>query len=150
MCDLCITVDHRLLRSKSSDSSVMFPWSPVLFIDDIFYFFFMFQLLFVLEPTSYCRNSTMSKLCTAVLKFEPRSTDELGLTGFISTNRTNRGRGGSNFPIFVVKLFSALHVSIFQSFSALISFSCWVVFIIINMIIVMIIIIAAAAALWLL
>lgn len=37
----------------------------------LFVFVFPLILTFVLEPTSYCRNSTMSKLCTAVLKFEP-------------------------------------------------------------------------------
>lgn len=88
MCDLCITVDQKLLHSKSSSSSFMFLWSSVLFINGIF---FMFPLLFVLEPTSYCRNSTMPDLCTAVLKFEPWLSDKPGLTGLISTNRTNQG-----------------------------------------------------------
>lgn len=146
---------------KSPFSSFMFLWSSVLLIrfDSFFLFFLCFHsysLLFLnqLQTVEILPCPGCVQLC-------------LNLNRGYRTNKVRWGTflriwqiGGEKmqFSTICCKTFQwqletgcPSCLSIFQSFSASICFSCWVVFIIINniMIIVMIIIIAAAA-LWLL
>lgn len=144
MCSLCITVDHvtvpALLWSlRGAQSFSLMRDLQILFL----FCLVLTHFPCVLEPTSSCRNSTVTKLCTAVLQFTGRTGSFLPIGQIGGGGSFPRGFSGSWKQ-------SALHVSIFHSFSALIRFSCWLLFIIINMITVMIIIAAAAAPLWLL
>lgn len=165
MCNLSITVDHvtvafkelRLFFHVSVELSAFHQWD-FFFSVCLFLCFHSYSLLSLnqLHTVEILPCPSCVQLCLNLnLSYK---TNQVWRGSFLPIWQIGgEGEGGaSNFTIFVVKLFSgswkqsALHVSIFQSFSALISFSCWVVFIIIINTIIVMIIIAAAAALWLL